>query len=184
MEELQYRAFRLPSNKPGEDGRYRWLLTGAGTNRMGERTSIRGIRIADRTLPLLFNHEQREVIGRVGDFEKTPDALYGRVQFDAGYDLAQRIEGQVQRGFIDTASIGFIAHEYEWRDGEEDDDYPLPIDVKRMELVEVSIAPVPADISAKAQRSMRALKPNARQAPPTYTSADIIMAALKEVRYA
>ena len=179
MEELQYRAFRMPTIKPDDNGRYRWLLTGAGINRMGETTRIKGIHIADRTLPLLYNHNHRDVIGRVGDFERTDAALHGSIEFDVD-DFSALIEGKVQRGIIDTASIGFIAHEYEWRDGEEDDDYPLPIDVKRMELVEVSIAPVPADISAKAQRSMRALKPNARQAPPTYTSAEI-MAALREV---
>lgn len=183
MDELQYRAFRLPAVKPDDNGRYRWLLTGAAANRVGDTTDISGIHIADRTLPLLYNHDYRSVIGRVGDFQRQPDALTGSVDFDSDLPFAAQVEGQVQRGYINTASIGFIAREYEWRDEDDDaDDYFMPLHVKRMELVEVSIAPVPADISAKAQRSMRALK---RQADTTtYTSADIIMAALKEVGYA
>lgn len=152
--EMQYRVFKPNMVEPADDNSYRWLFTGAGVNRMGETTDISGIRVDGRSVPLLFNHDKSLVIGRAYEFDHQDDALYGRVIFDTKDELGAKIERQVREGYLEKASIGFNIIEEELNEERAAENYPAPFDVKRMELLEVSVVSVPADNTANVQRNL------------------------------
>lgn len=154
---MQYRVMQGEMEEQG-DNAYRWRLTGAAPNRDGDATDIMGFELNDTEFPLLEHHNQREwAIGRVYDIDKRKDALYGTVEFDRGDERGVYLEGKVQRGYIKRGSIGFIPLEEEPLEPDNEDYYWGryyfgPVKLVRADLLEFSLANVPADYTATLQR--------------------------------
>lgn len=154
---MQYREMQGEITEQG-DNAYRWTLTSAAANRVGDETDIMGFELNDTEFPLLDHHDRREfAIGRVYDVEKTEEALVGTVEFDRGDERGAFLEGKVQRGYIKRGSIGYIELETEPLDPDNDDYYFGrwywgPVKVLRADLLEFSLVNVPADYTATIQR--------------------------------
>jgi hypothetical protein len=87
------------------------------------------------------------------------DKLVGDVKFAAAdtYEFADTVYRLIQDGFINAGSVGFRALEWKFST---DPGRPMGIDFKRVELLEFSICPIPANANAlvegKLLRSRRA----------------------------
>jgi HK97 family phage prohead protease len=93
---------------------------------------------------LLWSHDyfgNRPPIGRVANLQAKQHALVGEAVFDRGDPFAADIERKMREGFVNAFSVGFNVHEME----------PDGKTVKRAELLEISVVPVPADPKALAE---------------------------------
>lgn len=105
-------------------------------------------RAKDRGLPLLFNHNTDEPIGKIRNIKVTNDKrLTGDLIF-GNSQRAQEIEADVKDGLLDGVSIGYRINDVE-QDSEDETIY----NVTKWQLLEASIAPVPADHSVGVGRS-------------------------------
>lgn len=138
---------------PTEAPLYRFRLTGAAENRVGDTTNIRGLEYRDN-LPLLFNHDQRGLsLGGWENFSADDDYLVADAWFDPGDELAREIERKVQIGAMRDVSIGFIPLEETPRFPDDEEyqgyfGYFGPVHLERARLLEASIVTVPADETA------------------------------------
>jgi HK97 family phage prohead protease len=98
-------------------------------------------------LPLLWQYNQHQPIGRVDDLELEGGVLRGTFTF-APNPKAQEVRADVAAGFLRNVSIGYRVHD--WIDK---DDGRL-VEATRWELLEASIVSVPADPSVGLNRAV------------------------------
>ncbi|MFN8676110.1 MAG: HK97 family phage prohead protease [Thermomicrobiales bacterium] len=103
---------------------------------------------------LLWSHDywgNRPPIGRVANLQAKEHALIAEAVFDRADPFAAEIERKMRDGFVNAFSVGFNVHEME----------PDGKTVKRAELLEISVVPVPADPKAlaEARTAFRSLAP-------------------------
>ena len=97
--------------------------------------------------PALWMHDHRTpAIGRWINMTTDPN-LEGDLQFAQPgiHPLADMLWDLSTAGVVKTVSVGFIALEWVWTEG---DDRPYGIDFKRQELIEASLVNVPANAGA------------------------------------
>ena len=99
-------------------------------------------RVKKGIVPLLWNHDRMEVIGKVLDADIKNKRGVCRFEFDETPE-AQKVKGQVDRGVVVATSVGLTATKVAWveKDGAED------MVVEAWTLNEISIVSVPADTS-------------------------------------
>ena len=99
-------------------------------------------RVKKGIVPLLWNHDRMEVIGKVLDADIKNKRGVCRFEFDETPE-AQKVKGQVDRGVVVATSVGLTATKVAWveKDGAED------MVVEAWILNEISIVSVPADTS-------------------------------------
>ncbi len=114
---------------------------------MHERKAIDLSRAKNNGLPLLFNHNTDEPIGRVRNIKIDGDRLTGNLIF-GNSQRAREIEADVNENLLDGVSIGYRVLKME-----PDDDDETIFNVTEWELLEASIAPVAADNSVGVGRS-------------------------------
>lgn len=103
-------------------------------------------RAKNNGLPLLFNHNSDEPIGKVRNISLKDGRVSGDVIF-GNSQRAQETEADVNDGLLDGVSIGYRILKIE-EDTEND-----VFNVTKWELLEASIAPVPADSSVGVGRN-------------------------------
>ena len=96
-------------------------------------------RAAGNGLPLLFNHDDDRLIGRVRNVSVDGDRLRGDLVFDEGEDEADKRWAQVERGTLTDVSIRYRIDD--WRENED----ASGVEVTRWTPVEASVVSVPAD---------------------------------------
>jgi HK97 family phage prohead protease len=102
---------------------------------------------AQQGLPLLFNHDQSALVGRVHAIRLDSEGrLVGDLVFKDSGDGAKVWE-DVRGGWLRDVSIGYIVHE--WDSNDAGDEWRA----RKWELLEVSVVTVPADASVGINRS-------------------------------
>ena len=160
MQANRYISFSLTRQVGEGEDRYRFRVTSAAPNRLGDTTDISGIETPP-SVPLLYNHSEADVLGRWFDFTRDADALYATARFDEGDPDAVALKGKVDRQIIESVSIGFKAikqtprfpHSREYKTH---GFYTGPVHLERAILTEISLVAVPADITATRVRSLNA----------------------------
>lgn len=112
-----------------------------------DRKAVNLQRAKNKGLPLLFNHNSDEPIGRIRNVKIDGDRLTGELIF-GNSQRAREIEADVNEDLLDGVSIGYRVLKME-----PDDDDETIFNVTKWELLEASIAPVPADNSIGVGRS-------------------------------
>lgn len=114
----------------------------ARVNAYGFRTDVAGIDTSDfeRNPVMLYQHDTYSVIGRWENIRKEGGRLIGDAVFDEGDELALKIKGKVERGFIKGCSMAIQIKELKVEGGVET--------ATRCVLREVTICAVPADPGA------------------------------------
>lgn len=154
-------------NAPGEDvgagaavnNVYSWKFVGAQPIRDLTVIDVNSFRINAPELSLLWNHSYDAIIGKAFDFDiREDDGLYGKVEFDVEDERGAAYERQVRAGYLRTVSIGIMAmpNDIEMLEPENEDwwswgFYFGPEKWNNPELLEVSMTPVPRDITAQRQ---------------------------------
>jgi len=112
-------------------------------DRDGESVSIALLDIDNYTNNpiLVYNHDWGDVTGRVTFIEKRPAGLYIKAEVHKFTGREQVFEA-VQRGVIKTFSIGFIPKTFNYIESAD------ILEITEAELVEISLAPVPANQDA------------------------------------
>ncbi|MDB4726335.1 HK97 family phage prohead protease [bacterium] len=91
---------------------------------------------------VLFNHNYGAVIGRALGVEVKGGKVIAQMEFDEDNEFASEVKGQVERGFLNATSIGFIVKKWSFN---EDTDTQI---IEEWELVEFSIVSVPSNRDA------------------------------------
>lgn len=91
---------------------------------------------------VLFNHDYDKVVGRALSIEVKGGNVIAQMEFDDDNEFALEKKGQVERGFLNATSIGFIVKE--WTFDEDNDIFKI----LQWELVEFSIVSVPSNREA------------------------------------
>ena len=103
--------------------------------------------------PLLRGHDmEHNSVGRVEGLTETSEGLFGDAVFaptPAGRELAQLYKGGWQCSF----SVSWAPAEWTYATGK--GRAAGAVDFKRVELIEISAVPVPADVNAVVQRAQR-----------------------------
>ena len=166
--ELNSSLTRDADTEADADPVYRFKLTGAAENRLGDTTNIRGLQHRAE-LPILYNHDQRGVpLGVWRNFSRDDDYIYADAIFDREDEFARRIAGKVARGFMTDCSIGFIPIRETPRfpDDESFSDswgYFGPMHLEEARLLEISIVTVPADETATLVRRYESRRRDRRE---------------------
>jgi HK97 family phage prohead protease len=105
---------------------------------------------AARGLPLLFNHNTNEPIGRVQNIRIERGRMVGEFQFSPNSEQAKRIKADVDGGFLGDVSIAYSIDKYETTTDDRDMD---TVTVTRWTPLEASIVTVPADHTVGVGRS-------------------------------
>lgn len=118
------------------------VCDGSSVNSYGFMIDIDGIdtKRFENNPVMLYQHRSEEVIGKWHNIRKENNKLIADADFDAEDPEAQRIKGKIERGYLRGSSMGIIIHELE-----KIDDIYL---ATKSELMEVSIAVIPADAGA------------------------------------
>lgn len=128
----------------------RFVLSDGSTDRMGDRIAVNGWELTQykRNPTVLWAHDiSKPPIGRMTQTFVSGNRLMGDVKFAdaATYPFADTIYRLVVDSFINAGSVGFRALEWKFST---DPDRPMGIDFKRVELLEFSIVPLPANAAA------------------------------------
>ena len=92
------------------------------------------------THSLLFNHNPNQVVGKVVGAKIDDIGLFVRAQVGKGYGMADDVWGMIRDDALKAFSIGYIPLKIE-----EDEKDPLINYIKELDLVEISLTPVPAN---------------------------------------
>ena len=137
---------------------YSWRFVGSQPIRDLNVVDVACMRINSDELPLLWNHGYNDIIGKVFDFEKREDGLYGKVEFAVIDPLGAKYERLVRGKYLRTVSVGIMCfpEDVEMLEPENEDHwfwgmYFGPEKWNNPELLEVSMTPVPRDITAQRQ---------------------------------
>lgn len=99
-----------------------------------------------RGMPMFFSHMQRSLpIGKVTKVWKDAEAnavrFRGTLMPSGMYALADQVWSMLKGGFLTSVSIGFLSRDYDWIEG-------AGRRFKALELLEISIVPIPANRDA------------------------------------
>lgn len=127
-----------------------WVLSDGSVDRVGDVLNPNGWQLAGyRANPVvLFAHDaMAPPIGRAINVRSDGLRLLGDVLFADGsvYDFADTVFKLIKGGFIRAGSVGFMPLDWDWAN---DNSRPSGIDLRKMELLEFSIVPVPANANA------------------------------------
>jgi len=136
-----YRA-SLSSEQPVE----RWFGTEVLSHAPGAIDMVR----AGRGLPLLFNHDMDEPIGKVDAVRLEGGRLVGDLRFSPNSEKGPRIQADVDAGFLGDVSIRYSIDEYTTTTDEHGHD---TFTITRWTPLEASIVTVPADPTVGVGRS-------------------------------
>jgi HK97 family phage major capsid protein len=103
-----------------------------------------------RGIPLLFNHDPKQHIGRIESYEIKDKKLYVTARF-GNSQLAQEKFQDVQDGILVDASGGYIPRDYQYTEGKKGS--PDTVRWTSWMPVEGSLCPVPADPTVGIGRS-------------------------------
>ena len=148
MDRTVYKQF-IGEVEAVEDRRVRFTITTANPDREGDVVETGGIDTTnfEHNPVVQFAHDYRQPpIGRCVSIERLQDRLIATVEFMTA-DLnpfAEQVFRMVKAGFLRATSIGFRP----LTDGYEYDDARGGINFKRVELLEFSIVPIPANAEA------------------------------------
>ena len=137
---------RVAKSAANDDGTYSFTITTPAVDRVGDSVEPLGgdFRAYKQNPVVLYGHDYDELpVGRVEAFDVTAQGVVARVRFASEIDeFAARVERYVGAGFLKTVSIGFRVLELE----------PMPegrgYRIKRWEMLELSVVPVPANSEA------------------------------------
>ncbi len=101
-------------------------------------------RAKENGLPMLFNHDRDQPIGRVKDVTIEDGKLRGIMHF-SNNSRAQEVYRDIVDGMLSDTSITYEVHDYDERDE--------TIYVNRWAVTEASVVTIPADISVGINRS-------------------------------
>ena len=143
--------------------RYTFQFAGHKINRNGWRLNFDGMDTAgfQANPVVLLNHDADALpIGRAVSLTKKARSLSGTIEFGPEDELAQRVKGKVDRGYINAVSVSYVPLETEFIDADSYDDkwemmWNADLDILRSDLVEVSIVGIPADSSAVRKQSFQ-----------------------------
>lgn len=152
MDNVIYRSIEEPVEKvAGGDRIYKFVASDDRPDRMGDIIEVDGWDTAlwEKNPVILWGHDHgTPPIGRGIGVRKLgrPRQLQIDVQFAAKdvHPLAGTVEGLVKDGFIKAVSVGFIPHDSEPID-KEDDSWFAPRRYTKQELIELSVVSVPAN---------------------------------------
>ena len=156
MENIMY---RITGTESQGDGNFRFRLTGTRANRVGDTTNVEGLETPD-SLPMLWNHEKREFpLGRWSNFSTDAEGIYADAYFDPGDELAQTLQGKVERGVVTNVSVGIAIDKKTPLEPQNKSHYQYgvyrgPVHVERGKLLEASFVNTPADNTAVRVRSI------------------------------
>lgn len=136
--------------------RFKFLIMDSSILRNGWRYEMAGLDLAsfEKNPICLFMHKREDewdrdknkdgsqIVGKWEDLVVENGALYGWVVFDSADEFAAKIEGKVERGFINAVSAGTLIDEYKY-----DDAFMLPNQtgptITKWTIGEVSIVDMP-----------------------------------------
>ena len=133
--------------EPMDDRRVRFVITTSTPDRERDVVSADGIDVTAyaTNAVVLFAHDYRALpIGRAIQIERHSDRLVATVEFATAElnPLAEQVFRMVKAGFLKGASIGFRPLEWAY------DEERRGVNFQKVELLEFSIVPVPANAEA------------------------------------
>jgi HK97 family phage prohead protease len=99
----------------------------------------------ERPILMRWNHHG-PVIGKWLEIKEDESGLYVEGELTLGHSVADDVYASMKHGAVSGLSIGYFPKKYT---DVEDDDGKLRRELKEIELVEISIVEMPADISAQ-----------------------------------
>ena len=153
---VQYRAGKAEKVDPPADGagpgRFRMSLTSETPVRryFGNeilkhgKDNIRTQRLESGVVPLLFNHDMDQHLGRVDSYEIKDRTLFVMGEF-SGSDFAQEKRRDYDAGILVASSGGYLTHKMTRTEDEDNPNAPDNCDVTDWEPVDASLVTIPAD---------------------------------------
>jgi HK97 family phage prohead protease len=144
------RQFGLVRSAPAVEGTpkvFTFRANDGQADRYQDRNKVAGWKTdAYKANPVvLLNHNDRELPIGKGRAYAEGDALMVDIEFDQADDLAKRVEGKVEGGFLNAVSVRYLLQEGKFRSNELGG-----IDSDEQELLEISIVTIPGN-----QRAVR-----------------------------
>ena len=142
MEKKLVKQFDFQSGSLNEEERS--IIITASTNQIDrygdiiEPTAFQLEKI--KTLPILFNHNPNQAVGKTLWAKITNNALLLKIYISNKTQLAKDVFELVKEGIINFASVGFVPEEYEQIEG----GYKFT----KVDLLETSLTPTPANPGA------------------------------------
>lgn len=130
-------------NKGKENEGKRFVLSDeSNVNTHGFRIDLSGMDTSrfERNPVMLYGHDPEKLIGRWEDIRIEGGRLTALAVFDTDDELAQRVQGKVERGFLKGCSVGIMVRELVERENE--------LVATRTELMEASLCAIPSDGNA------------------------------------
>lgn len=121
-------------------------------DRHGDRIAVDGWRTEDflKNPVLMLNHDYSILpIGRVTSLHFTDGALKARAVLDGDDPLARKVFAKIEKGFLNSVSVGLIPRKYEFS---KDKEREYGIDILESELIEISVVAIPANRDANIDR--------------------------------
>lgn len=145
--DFSYKARISDHNAPQAQGggkRFTFVISTGDEDRHGTRIMPEGLDYSDfmNNPVVLFNHDYDKIVGRCIKVEVKGGRVIAEMEFDDENPFAMEKKGQVERGFLNATSIGFIVKG--WTMDEENDQFIIT----ESELVEFSIVSVPSNRNA------------------------------------
>jgi len=143
----------LDTRADSTDNSLSFVATTAGVKRDGLDINIAGIRTENfmKNPVLLWAHDymgDRLPIGKVTSIRAMKSKMKVRVEFDDQDDFAMQVKSKLDRGFLNTVSIGWETLDFDRDTGT----------VVESDLLDVSVVPVPGDPDALVERQKVALR--------------------------
>ena len=143
----------LDTRADSTDNNLSFVATTAGVKRDGLDINIAGIRTENfmKNPVLLWAHDymgDRLPIGKVTSIRALKSKMKVRVEFDDQDDFAMQVKSKLDRGFLNTVSIGWETLDFDRDTGT----------VVESDLLDVSVVPVPCDPDALVELQKVALR--------------------------
>lgn len=164
---MQYRAAKIEAKpKDGErlsgpdPGRFSFALTSEepvrrwfGNEILNHgKDNVRTERLASGMVPLLFNHDPGQHLGRVDQFSLKDNVLRVEGQFGPS-PLAQEKRADYDAGVLNAASGGYRIHKVVRTEDEDNPNAPDDVNVTDWEPTDASLVTVPADATVGVGRA-------------------------------
>jgi hypothetical protein len=122
-----------------------------------DKKSIRTQRLDDGMVPLLFNHDPDQHLGRVDGYSIKDGVLRVEGQFGPS-PLAQEKRQDYDAGILNATSGGYRVHKIQRTEDKDNPDAPDRCDVTDWEPIDASLVTVPADPTVGVGRAEEAAK--------------------------
>lgn len=128
-----------------------FIASSATADRYGDTIDQKGWETAnfEANPVLLWAHSHSTPpVGKVGKLDKTGDLTAKEIEFTPAelHKFGAEVGGMVKAGFLNAVSVGFMP--LEWEERRDEEGRFLGYHFKRMELLEISVVPVPANPEA------------------------------------